>query len=59
MPSRWPTMPPEFRLLVSTQAEVEGVGTNISMWSTIKINPQGVTVAPEKFRNGGIFLGIP
>lgn len=29
-------MPPEFRLLVSTQAEVEGVGTNISMWSTIR-----------------------
>lgn len=51
-------MLPEFQLLVSTQAEVEGVGTNISMWNAMKIDPQGVTVAPKKFSSQGIFLGI-
>lgn len=51
-------MPFEFRLLVSTQAKVKETGMNISIQSTLKINPQDVTVAPEKFIRWGIFLGI-
>lgn len=44
--------------LPPTRPEVEGVGTNISVWNTVRIDPQGVTVAPEKFSSQGIFLGI-
>lgn len=56
--SRWPWMPLEFRLPVSTQAEAEETGMNISIWSMLKINPQDVTVAPEKFSSRGIFPGL-
>lgn len=52
-----PRMLPECQLLLSTQAEVEGMGTNIPTWNTIKIDPRGVTVAPEKFSSQGLFLG--
>jgi len=48
----------EFRLQVCAQAKAEEIGMNISLQSTLKINPQDVTVAPVKFSSLGIFLDI-